>query len=276
MIHYVRIKNMTIEKYVEDVYYKECNEVKDMTIKELIVLSNKYKTDSIYLTKNKYPVFMFEHIDFLDVLLSNELDVNVLEYIKKHPKKINVLNYDTNIIDAYYYMRSNNLKKVAVIKNNELIGEVNFKMISARIADIVIKDPLTGVYNEKYFEVLIEEYKDFDKPLGIIYIDIKNTGVIEGLYGREKVNEILKAIADKLKNLLRDIDFIFRNDFRFKIITFSPLDVTEKIINRIRKSLDNFEIDGIKIAYSLSFSHIPELESNVLLALDDLERNLID
>lgn len=267
---------MTIEKYVEDVYYKECNEVKDMTIKELIVLSNKYKTDSIYLTKNKYPVFMFEHIDFLDVLLSNELDVNVLEYIKKHPKKINVLNYDTNIIDAYYYMRSNNLKKVAVIKNNELIGEVSFKMISARIADIVIKDPLTGVYNEKYFEVLIEEYKDFDKPLGIIYIDIKNTGVIEGLYGREKVNEILKAIADKLKNLLRDIDFIFRNDFRFKIITFSPLDVTEKIINRIRKSLDNFEVDGIKIAYSLSFSHIPELEGNVLLALDDLERNLID
>jgi len=267
---------MTIEKYIEQIFYKEYDELKDITVKELITYLDKYKTDTLYITKNKFPIYLFESVDFLDVFLMNELNKTILEYINKHPKKINTLNYDTNIIDAYYFMRSNNLKKVAVIKNNELIGEITFKIISSKIADIVIKDPLTGAYNEKYFEVLIEEYKDFDKPIGIIYIDIKNIGIIQGLYGEEKLKEILKAIANLLKSLVRDIDFVFRNDYRFKIITFTELEVTKKIVHRIKKALDEFEINGIRISYSIAYSHIPELQNNILLALDEVEAKLID
>jgi diguanylate cyclase (GGDEF)-like protein len=267
---------MTIEKYIETVLFNELDSLADVSIKELVSYLIKYGRDSLYITKNKYPVYFFDSIDFLDVFLNNELDEKVIDYVKKHPKKVHILNYDTNIIDAYYYMRSNNLKKVAVIKNNELIGEISFKIISSKIADIIIKDPLTGVYNEKYFQVLIEEYNDFDKPLGLIFIDIKNIGIIEGLYGEDELKNVLKIIGLKLKNIVRDIDFVFRNDYRFKIITFTSLEVTQKIVERIKKTLDELEVDKMKINYSLAYSHVPELQDNILLALEEVEDKLID
>ncbi|GAX87094.1 conserved hypothetical protein [Lebetimonas natsushimae] len=267
---------MIIEKYIEPVLFKEYDFLTTVSIKELISYLLKYKSDSLYITKNKYPVYFFDSIDLLDIFLTDELNIKVIDYIKNNPKKIYVLEFNTNVIDAYYYMRSNNVKKAAVIKNNQLIGEISFKTISSKIADIIIKDSLTGVYNEKYFQVLIEEYKDFDKPLGIIFIDIKNIGIIEGLYGEEKVKYILKAMATKLMNLVRDIDFVFRNDYRFKIITFTELEITKKIVERIKKALDEFEVDGIKIGYSLAYSHVPEVQENILLALDEIESKLID
>jgi diguanylate cyclase (GGDEF)-like protein len=267
---------MTIEKYIEPVLYKEYSSLSKVTIKELISYLLKYKKDSLYVTENKFPIYFFDSIDLLDIFLTDELNTKVIDYIKNNPKKVYTLECHTNVIDAYYYMRSNNLKKAAVVKNNELMGEVTFKIISSKIADIIIKDPLTGVYNEKYFQVLIEEYKDFNKPLGLIFIDIKNIGIIEGLYGEDKVKHILKMVSFKLKNLVRDIDFVFRNDYRFMIITFTELEVTKKIVERIKKALDELEIDGMKINYSLAYSHVPELENNILLALDEIESKLID
>jgi diguanylate cyclase (GGDEF)-like protein len=267
---------MTIEKYIEKVYYNEYDQIINLTVKQLISAIHKAKIESLYITKQKFPVYLFESVDFLDVLLNNELNENVANYMKEHPKKIFTLNYDTNIIDAYYYMRSNNLKKAAVIKNNRLIGEVSFKIVSAQIVNIIIKDPLTGVFNEKYFEMLIEEYQDFDKPMGFIFIDIKNIQILEGLYGEEKVDELLKSIAKKLKSLLREIDLIFRNNHRFKIIIFNNLEVTKKVVERIENVLDKFEIDGMKVSYSMAYSHIPELQDNILLAIDEVESKLID
>jgi GGDEF domain-containing protein len=267
---------MTIEKYIEKVFFKEYNEIANLSVKQLISSLHKSKIESLYITKDKFPVYLFESIDFLDVFLNNELNKYVIDYIKNHPKKIYILEYNTNIIDAYYYMRSNNLKKTAVIKNNELIGEISFETVSSKIANIIIKDPLTDVFNEKYFEIFVEEYKDFDKSIGIIYINIKNIGIIESIYGEEKVNELLKNIVLKLKNLVRDIDLVFRNDFRFKIIIFNSLEVTKKVVDRIKKVLDEFEINGMKVNYSIAYSHIPELQNSILLAIDDIENKLID
>jgi predicted transcriptional regulator len=107
---------MTIEKYIETVLFNELDSLADVSIKELVSYLIKYGRDSLYITKNKYPVYFFDSIDFLDVFLNNELDEKVIDYVKKHPKKVHILNYDTNIIDAYYYMRSNNLKKSQLLK----------------------------------------------------------------------------------------------------------------------------------------------------------------
>jgi diguanylate cyclase (GGDEF)-like protein len=269
-------KRMTIEKNIEKVYYKEYNEIADSTVKQLMIAIHKAKIESLYITKDKFPIYLFESVDFLDVLLNNELNKKIADYIKDHPKKVFTLDYNTNLIDAYYYMRSNNLKKVAVTKNNQLIGEISFKTISSQIANIIIKDPLTGVFNEKYFEIMVEEYQDFHKSIGIIFIDIKNIQILEGVFGEEKVNQLLKAIAKRLKSLLRDIDLVFRNNHRFKLIIFNNLEVTKKVVERIKNALDQFEIEGMKINYSLAYSHVPELQDNILLAIDEVESKLID
>jgi diguanylate cyclase (GGDEF)-like protein len=266
---------MTMGRYIEKVFFKEYNEIANLKLKHLINVIHKAKINTLYITQNKFPVYLFESTDFLDVFLNNELDKMIKDYIKEHPKKVFTLDFDTNIIDAYYYMRSNNLKKAAVIKNNELIGEISFETVSSQIVNIIIKDPLTDVFNEKYFEILEEEYQDFNKPMGIIFIDIKNIEILKEIYGEEKINLLLKFIAKKLRDLVRDIDLIFRNDYTFKIIIFNDLEVTKKVVERIKNTFNGLEIEGMKVSYALAYSHIPELQDNILLAIDEIENKLI-
>jgi len=267
---------MNIKGYVDNVFFKEFNLIKNELITNLVFLLEKHQLESIYITQNFYPIYVFSATDLLTLYSKNEFEITIEEFINRHPKKIDVLDVETNIIDAYYHMRANNFRKIAVIEDNKLIGEMTFKIISTRISDIVIRDKLTGLYNANYFSVLVEEYKDFDKPLGIIYIDVSNLAIVEGLYGKEKLNKILIAIGEKLESLVRDIDFVFRINYRFKIITFNSLEITEKIANRIKKALDEMEIDEIQVNYSLAFSNVPELEPNILLALEDLKRKIIN
>jgi len=267
---------MNVKGYVDNVFFKEFNLIKNELITNLVFLLEKHQLDSIYITQNFYPIYVFEVTDLLTLYSQNEFEITIEEFINRHPKKIEVLDVETNIIDVYYYMRANNFRKIVVIEENKLIGEITFKIISTRISDIVIKDRLTGLYNANYFSVLIEEYKDFDKSLGIIYIDVSNLAIVEGLYGKEKLNKILIAIGNKLESLVRDIDFVFRINYRFKIITFNSLEIIEKIANRIKNALDKMEIDEIQINYSLAFSNVPELEPNILLALEDLKRKIIN
>jgi len=266
---------MNIKEYVEKVFYKEYDSIKNEPITNLIFLLEKNNLDSIYITKDNYPIYVFELMDLLLLYSHNEFNITLEEFINKYPKKLEVLDVYMNIIDTYSYIRSNNLKKIAIVENNKLIGEINPKIISIIIADMLIKDKITGLYNANYFDVLVKEYQDFHNNLGIIYIDVSNLAIVEELYGKDKLDKILIAIARELEKLVRDIDFVFRIDYQFRIITFNSLEITKKIVDRIKSSLDKMEVDEIKVHYSLAFSHVPELENNILIALEDLKRKLI-
>ena len=100
--------------------------------------------------------------------------------------------------------------------------------------------------------------------------------ILEGFYGADKINEIIKTYADSIKNCVRDIDFVFRIRHKFKILTFNNLENTNKIVNRIKNKLENTEYEGIKEVFEIVFSHVPELEDNVLTAIESCEKKLIE
>jgi diguanylate cyclase (GGDEF)-like protein len=268
---------MTLKNYLEDVCYKETADLEDKTLADLIAYIYKCDTSTFYIVENRKPVFIFTSSDMLEIFMKNMLDEKINDYVKNNPKELKKLSVKTNILDAYYFMRSNKLKHIPIVdKNGRLIGEISFKTLSLKIADIVIKDPLTGLFNQKYFDVLLEEYNEFNKPLGIIYIDLKNINILEGFYGADKINKIIKMYAKAVKSSVRDIDFVFRMGYRFKILTFNNLEITDKIVNRIKTKLENTSYDGIKVAFDMSFSHVPELENNVLAAMESCEKKLIE
>ena len=170
---------MIISDYIEKVHFKELKNLKNKTISDLIALMKQYECQSFYITNNKHPIYIFTFSDILDLFIKNKLNENVYDYINKNKKELKTIHITSNILDAYYYMRSNNLKHAPIInKHHELIGELTFKTISLKITDIVIKDPLTGLYNKKYFDVLVEEYNEFNKPLGLIFIEFTNLSII--------------------------------------------------------------------------------------------------
>jgi len=268
---------MTIKNYLENVCYKDINDLKNKTLADVIAYMYKCDSSTFYIVEDKKPLYIFTSTDMLEIFMKDLLNMSIEEYIKNNPKEVKKLTLNTNILDAYYFMRSNKLKHVPIVnEENELMGEISFKILSSKIADIVIKDPLTGVFNQKYFDVLLEEYNEFNKPLGIIFIELKNMNILEGFYGIDKVNEIIKTYAEVLKSCVRDIDFVFRNGYTFKILTFNNLQITDKIVKRIKNKLENTDYDGIKVAYQLVFSHVPELEDNVLTAIESCEKRLIE
>ena len=101
-------------------------------------------------------------------------------------------------------------------------------------------------------------------------------GFTDGIYGLDIVNAILKEFAKVIKKSVRDIDFVFRNDYIFKILTFNNLEITDKIVTRLKNSLDLIECNGVKPSFNIVFSHIPELENNILSAIDFCEKKLIE
>jgi len=267
---------MIISDYIEKAHFKELNDLKNKTISDLIAIMKQYECHSFYITNNKYPIYVFTFSDILDIFTKNKLNENVYDYINKNKKRIKTISITSNILDAYYYMRSNNLTNAPVInKNNELIGELTFKTISLKITDIVIKDPLTGLYNKKYFDVLIEEYNEFDKPIGIIFIEFTNLNILKGFYGIDIIEKLIKLYAKTLKNSVRDIDFTFRINNQFRILTFNNLEITDKILKRVKNNLQNVEYQEIKANFEISFSHVPEIDDNILLALENCEKKLI-
>jgi len=267
---------MVINDYIEKAPFKELKELENKTISDLIILMKQYECLSFYITNNKFPIYIFTFFDILDFFIKNRLNENIYDYINKNKKELKTISINFNILDAYYYMRNNNLKYAPVInENNELIGELTFKTISLKIADIVIKDPLTGFYNKKYFDVLAEEYNEFNKPLGLIFIEFTNLDILESFYGSNIVKKLIKLYADALKNSLRDIDFTFRLNNQFRILTFNNLEITNKIFQRIKNRLENIEYQEIKANFEISFSHIPEIDNNILLAIKNCEKKLI-
>ena len=88
-------------------------------------------------------------------------------------------------------------------------------------------------------------------------------------------NKIIKTFADVISNSVRKIDFVFRWDNQFRIITFNDLEITSKIFSRIQNRLNNLTIDDIHIPFKMCMSHVPQLQNDILLAIESCEEQFI-
>jgi len=261
---------MDIRKYTDEVYLKDYNEVSDKNLYEIIYELLKKDYERIYLIKDKKPYGVIAPIQLLKFCVLEEKLDNLIS------TDLYILDASTNIIDAYNKMRRDRVRYALVVDGDEIIGELDFKTLSLKISYIVIKDSITYVFNERFFGVVVEQYTYIDKPIGVIMIKLENISIYESLYGVEFVNQIYKTFAKTIQKSRRDIDFVFREDNIFKVLTFNNLEITTKIVERIKHNLETVEINGVKVPFKIVYSHVPELKSNILLAIEACERELID
>ncbi len=265
---------MYIENFTDSAKSVEIEEISQKTMEEIIKYMHQNSIERYYILSNKTPVFVINSNIIIDVFLFNKLNDTLDDFIKEK-NNVFIVDAHRHIIDTYNYMRSKNIEYAAVVKNDEFIGEINFNTLSLKISFIAIKDPLTDTYNQKYFNVLIEEYNEISQNVGIIMVKIINLSIYEGLYGEDFVNKILYSTAKLIKRMTRSVDFIFRNEDTFKILTFNNAEITLKIKERLQTYLKSCEINQITIACKTVATQVPEIKNNILLAVEDLERELI-
>jgi len=267
---------MTIEAFVDKINVLEFKEVKNKTLEEILKYIRDNKFDRLYIVDGQIIKYIFDYEKILDIFFSNLLQIKFIDFYKKLKNcDFIVIDASRHIIDTYNYMRSLRLLYAPVVKDGNIIGEINFSTLSLKISYLAIKDKITNVFNEKYFNVLIDEYQQINKIVGIIMIKIFDVDIFESFYGKDFVNGVLKEVALVIKNSIRDVDFIFRNDNIFKILTFNNAEITMKIKKRIDDKLKSLKIDDIKISYKIVATHIPEIDDNILIGIEKLEKKLI-
>jgi two-component system, cell cycle response regulator len=77
-----------------------------------------------------------------------------------------------------------------------------------------VTDPLTGLYNRRYFDDALTEYLDafqrIDKPIGMILLDIDHFKKVNDTHGHDVGDDVLRQIAACLLEFTRYHDVVAR------------------------------------------------------------------
>src|SRR5574344_965916 len=141
-----------------------------------------------------------------------------------------------------------------------------------------VTDPLTGLYNRRYFEELLEKEvtraKRQNQPFSVIGLDLDFLKQINDKYGHNFGDLAIKTIAEVLKNNARSIDTAARIGGEEFNVILPGIDSNGAMIaaERIRKTLAEQELDTIgHITASLGVATFFEHTDNIdeLLELTD-------
>ena len=69
------------------------------------------------------------------------------------------------------------------------------------------KDPLTGIYNRRYFE---DEIRSMENCAGIAMIDLDDFKLYNDIYGHEMGDRVLKTVAQAIEHCIRKTDMLVR------------------------------------------------------------------
>jgi diguanylate cyclase (GGDEF)-like protein len=185
--------------------------------------------------------------------------VEVSAYIDKNPKSVVTISEEETVFEAYRLMRSYKIHHLIVVDENGYFSSViNFYDFASYLTEIALKDEMTGLYNKRFFEFLLDRYKKEDLEIGVIFLDLDNFKKINDTYGHIFGDRVLKTVAGIIKQAIRDIDYAFRfGGDEFVILIFAEYDVLLKVAERIKEKVSSTKVDEITVQCSLGYAHCP-------------------
>lgn len=136
-----------------------------------------------------------------------------------------------------------------------------------RIRDLAYSDELTGIPSRPFFhqnlQQTIRNCDRYNRRLGLLYIDLDNFKGINDSLGHNIGDQLLQAIATRLKSVCRDIDFVARlSGDEFCIIVneiddYSTAQVAQRCLEEVSRPV---ELLARKFtpACSIGIAHYPD------------------
>lgn len=177
----------------------------------------------------------------------------------ENPYEVKGIKKDGTIINVEIRARQLNL-------NNENIRVAVLWDITERIKmeqkikDMALHDFLTGLHNRLYFKerisISLSEAKRYNTKLALLFIDVDDFKDINDTYGHEAGDIVLKKLADKIKNNLREVDTVVRyggDEFVVILEKIKTIEDIEFVIDKINNSIEQeIFIEDHKIYSSIS------------------------
>lgn len=147
---------------------------------------------------------------------------------------------------------------------------------------MAVTDGLTGLYNIRYFKILLDtEIRlaqiDPSKKIAIVMSDVDHFKSFNDTYGHQVGDLVLKEVANSLKNAVRSSDIVARYGGEEMIVLLrgavmqDALNVAEKIRNAIESAVIKDQKNTYKVTISLGVSVLKSGDSvdTVIKRADD-------
>ncbi len=174
----------------------------------------------------------------------------------------NAMKYYIHVRLQYGYYK---FKRVIINLSSDV---TKLKEAELKIKEMADKDPLTKLYNRyklnEYILQNIELYKRYKTPLSLIICDIDDFKHINDTYGHIIGDEVLKKIANTIKNSTRQIDIVSRwggEEFAI-LLPNTTLKNAIDVANKVNKEIANSKHNNVDHVYiSCGVAELKEQES---------------
>lgn len=129
---------------------------------------------------------------------------------------------------------------------------------------LAMHDQLTGVYNRNFIaeqvHISIRDAQRHQTAYSIIVLDIDHFKAINDNYGHDKGDEVLRAVADLLKNTLRGDDIIARiggEEFLI-LLNHSDIAIAAQKAESLRTEIQQLKPAGLSLTASFGVAQLDE------------------
>lgn len=140
------------------------------------------------------------------------------------------------------------------VDRNELLARVRTQVRRKRFQErlrsnfelslsMALTDPLTGLYNRRYFEVhlqkLIQKNDISKKTMGVLMLDIDHFRTFNNTHGHAVGDAVLKMFAQRIKDSLRSFDLVARLGGEEFVVILPDIshDMAYLVSERLRRSI---------------------------------------
>ena len=108
---------------VRDVMTKEPRVVRrDTSVQEVVATMNKFDISSVIVVQEKRPVGIITHKDIISKIVQPRIPPDAVKAIEIMSTPIVTINEDATIEEAAKLLEKKHIKKLAVVRGNELVG----------------------------------------------------------------------------------------------------------------------------------------------------------
>jgi diguanylate cyclase (GGDEF)-like protein len=164
--------------------------------------------ESEFLKSNLLPLSSKTNPERLSRFFENEIDI-------KSPGII-PLEIRDRLIGVLVYEKPDSLlhQEILIIFSRQAALTIENAKLFAKVEDMALKDTLTGLYNRRYFQQILDyelnRAKRYHQPISLIFLDVDHFKKINDNYGHSAGDHFLKQIANKFASLVRTTDLAAR------------------------------------------------------------------